>query len=184
MEYVYKLNTDKKQWLSKRVEELVNFYHEYCDDGNYRHLCNIFTAIALYEMLQEYGLPEEEAFEMISSALEEGVEEEKERLEKLAKLSIFWPATKKVLSNEVRRQTGYGWKFNWNKEKGNDDLIFACTECIYQKIFMQHGLDKLGPLFCQAEFLAAEDLPNIAFDRTGSMCNSADKCEFCFAKKK
>ena len=184
MEYIYKLNADKKQWLSERVDELIHYYHEYCDEGNYRHLCEIFSAIALYEMLQEYGLSEPEAFEMIANTLEEVMEEEKESVQKLAKASVLWPIIRKVIPTEIKRRSGYGWKFTWHKDIDKSKLCFDCNECIYQKILMQSEKEKLTPLFCHAEEITFGDLPNIEFSRTGTLFEGAGKCSFCVSRKK
>ena len=47
------------------VEERIEFYiqdnKEYCDKGNYQHLCNIFTSMALYDVLIGTGLPTKKA---------------------------------------------------------------------------------------------------------------------------
>ncbi len=37
-----------------RMKELLKEEKEYCDKGNYKHMAQILTSIALYETQQEY----------------------------------------------------------------------------------------------------------------------------------
>ena len=39
--------------LFRPVDELIADNQEYCDQGNYDHLANMLTAVALYEMHRE-----------------------------------------------------------------------------------------------------------------------------------
>ena len=42
-----------------RMDELIAEEKEYCDKGNYSHMAQILTSIALYETLQKHGRSEE-----------------------------------------------------------------------------------------------------------------------------
>lgn len=44
------------------MKDLIEEEKEYCDDGNYKHMAQILTSIALYEALQQYGKSEAEAY--------------------------------------------------------------------------------------------------------------------------
>lgn len=39
------------------------------DPGNYKHIAQILTTIALYEVLQQHGRSEEDAFKIVSEAM-------------------------------------------------------------------------------------------------------------------
>ncbi len=49
-----------------RMEELLREEAEFCDKGNYDHMAQILTSIALYEVLQAHGESEEEAYRAVS----------------------------------------------------------------------------------------------------------------------
>lgn len=51
----------------RRMETLITENAEWCDRGNYGHLCNILPTIAIDEALQAHGKTADEAFELISS---------------------------------------------------------------------------------------------------------------------
>ncbi len=41
-----------------RMHKLIEEEKEYCDKGNYSHMAQILTSIALYEVLQKHGKSE------------------------------------------------------------------------------------------------------------------------------
>ena len=60
--YFQTLPADLRRQVHDRINELVQAEKEFCDRGNYKHLSQILTSIALYEVLQKNGYSEEEAF--------------------------------------------------------------------------------------------------------------------------
>lgn len=52
-----------------RINELLEEEKEYCDKGNYKHMAQILTSIALYETLQKHGKSEEEAYNIVSEKM-------------------------------------------------------------------------------------------------------------------
>ena len=48
------------------MAELIEEEKEYCDKGNYSHMAQILTSIALYEVLQKHGSSEKEAYRIVS----------------------------------------------------------------------------------------------------------------------
>ena len=51
---------------------LLDEEKQYCDKGNYAHMAQILTAIALYEVLQQHGRSEDEAYKTVSEDLSAG----------------------------------------------------------------------------------------------------------------
>ena len=62
-----KLSPEEQQDVLSKMAELIEEEKEYEDKGNYGHLCNILTTIAIDEALQKNGKSDEEAFELIST---------------------------------------------------------------------------------------------------------------------
>ena len=48
------------------MSALITEEKAYCDNGNYKHLAQILTSIALYEVLQNHGKIEAEAYKMLA----------------------------------------------------------------------------------------------------------------------
>lgn len=55
-----------KETVYSRIAELTEEEQEYCDKGNFKHMAQILTSIALYETLQNHGKSEEEAYRIVS----------------------------------------------------------------------------------------------------------------------
>ena len=57
--YIPNLSEDIKRDIYARMQELIDEEKKYCDQGNYKHMAQIFTSIALYQTLQKHGKSEE-----------------------------------------------------------------------------------------------------------------------------
>ena len=73
-----------KRNVYARMDELIEEEKEYCDKGNYSHMCQIIASIALYEVLQKYGEKEEEAYQIVSEEMWKFLDPT--RMQKLAKI--------------------------------------------------------------------------------------------------
>ena len=52
--YFPTLEKDIQEDVYVRMRELIQEEKEYCDKGNYSHMSQILTSIALYEVLQKH----------------------------------------------------------------------------------------------------------------------------------
>ena len=66
-----------------RMRVLIEEETQYCDQGNYKHLAQILTTIALYEVLQQHGKSEEEAFRIVSGSMWAALEPRKAFFQRL-----------------------------------------------------------------------------------------------------
>ena len=80
----------------------------WCDNGNYKHIVQILTSIALCRVLQRHGKTEEEAFAVVSTEMWKALTPDTFR--KLARYSWFMPVMKKILPFGFRHGSGAGWK--------------------------------------------------------------------------
>ena len=180
--YTDKLNESDREQLYKRVDRFIKENREYCDSGNYQHLCNIFTFMALYDLLIEKGMSKEEVIDKVSETMYAYMKTQKEKFEKLARYPIFWTLIKKIVPVGFKRGSGYGWKYTWYKDEDKDLFRFECNECIYQKIFAKYGHSEFGPIFCKNDILVYGSLSSIDFKRTGTLCQGYEKCDFSFRR--
>lgn len=60
--YFPTLPEDVWREIYRRMEALIQEEREYCDSGNYRHMAQILTSIAMCEVLQRHGRTEAEAY--------------------------------------------------------------------------------------------------------------------------
>ncbi len=54
--YFPPLEKDAQTEVLVRMAELTDEERDFCDKGNYRHMAQILTSIALYEVLQKRGI--------------------------------------------------------------------------------------------------------------------------------
>ena len=165
----------------QRMSELLEEEKRWCDRGNYRHIAQILTSIALYEVLQRLGKSEEEAFRTVSTEMWKQLTPDTFR--KLARHRWFMPVMKKFLPFGFRHGSGAGWRYDWHLDTDPKDRFhFECRECLYKHIFEERGLMKLGAMFCHSDVINFGNLPYTDFRRTGTLCQGADRCDFDFVR--
>ena len=94
--YFPTLQAEIQRDVYRRMHVLLEEEKRWCDKGNYKHIAQILTSIALYEVLQQHGRTEEEAFGIVSTEMWKQLTPDTYR--KLARHSWFLPAMKKILS--------------------------------------------------------------------------------------
>ncbi len=104
--YFPKLPDEIKQDCYKRIAELIEEENDYCDKGNFKHMAQIFTSIALYEILQKHGKSEEEAYKIVSEEMWAFLDPSK--MQQMAKKSYFLPLMKKIVPFGFKKGSGYG----------------------------------------------------------------------------
>ena len=67
--YFPSLSTEIQEDVYARMAELIEEEKEYCDKGNYSHMAQILTSIALYKVLQKHGSSEKEAYRIVSEEM-------------------------------------------------------------------------------------------------------------------
>ncbi len=164
----------------RRMKKLIEEEKEYCDKGNYQHMAQILTSIALYESLQQYGKSEEEAYRIVSQEMWKFLDPS--RMQKLAKNSFFLPLMKKLVLFGFKKGSGIGWRYTWHDDDPKDEFHFECNECIYAKILGKRGLMKLGAMCCHADVINYGSLPYTDFIRTKTLCQGGDICDFRFVR--
>jgi len=178
--YVPTLSRELQSDIFARIRELIGEEKQYCDQGNYRHMAQIFTAIALYQTLQKHGLSEEEAYKITSEEMWKALTPK--AFQKMARLPFFLPMMKKILPFGFRHGSGAGWRYEWHPDDPKDRFHFECRECVYRHIFEEQGLMKLGAMFCHADIINYGELPYTDFRRTRTLCQGGDCCDFDFVR--
>jgi len=163
-----------------RMKELLKEEKKYCDKGNYKHMAQILTSIALYETLQKHGKNEEEAYKIVSEEMWKFLDPS--AMQKLARTRFFLPLMKKIVPLGFKKGSGYGWRYTWHEDDPKNEFHFECNECIYEKILGRRGLLKLGAMCCQADLINYGDLPYTDFIRSETLCRGGKRCDFRFVR--
>ncbi|MDO4538098.1 MAG: L-2-amino-thiazoline-4-carboxylic acid hydrolase [Coriobacteriales bacterium] len=178
--YFPTLPKDVQEEVYARMDELLEEERAYCDKGNYEHMAQILTSIALYEVLQRRGASEEEAYRTVSEEMWAFLDPS--AMQKLARRGFFLPLMKKVVPAGFKKKSGVGWRYTWHKDDPKDQFHFECNECIYAKILGPRGLMKLGAMCCHADIINYGSLPYTDFIRTQTLCQGGDHCDFLFVR--
>lgn len=185
VKYLEKLSSEE----IKEIEDRIYFYvcdnQEYCDKGNYQHLCNIFTSMSLFEVLVKHGTKKEEAEDIVFNTMYEYMDKQKAKFQKLSKKGWFWSIIKKIVPLGFKFGSGHGWKYIWYKKNEPKNIFrFECNSCIYQQIFKKYAFERFGPKFCHNDIIVYGDLARTDFVRTNTLCRGGEKCDFKFIRYK
>lgn len=178
--YFPTLPSNIQQDILKRMDELIIEEQEYCDKGNYKHMAQILTSIAIYEILQRHGQSEQEAYLAVSEEMWKFLDPS--GMQRLAKKSFFLPLMKKIVPFGFKKGSGVGWRYTWHKDDNKNEFHFECNECIYAKILGKRDLMKLGSMCCHADIINYGSLPYTDFIRTKTLCQGGDVCDFRFVR--
>lgn len=182
-EYWETLDKNFQKNVLVRIDDLVDREKKYCDKGNYKHLSNIFTALALYEELQKRGHSEDEACKEVGEAMWKHEETfSKPKMVKFSGYGFFLPFMKRFLPSMFDKGSGYGWKYTWHMDDPKDLLRFECNACIYAQILPRYDAARLGGIFCHADVINYGELQNIDFIRTETLCQTGKDCNFRFVR--
>ncbi|HCK88733.1 MAG TPA: hypothetical protein DHW39_07975 [Erysipelotrichaceae bacterium] len=180
--YLPTLPKDMQKEVHARMKELIAEEREYCDRGNYSHMAQILTSIALYEVLQKHGKTEEEVYTIVSEEMWKFLDPSS--MQKLAKKSFFLPLMKKIVPFGFKKGSGYGWRYTWHRDDPKDEFHFECNACIYAQILGRRNLLKLGAMCCHADIINYGSLPYTDFIRTETLCQGGSVCDFRFVRHK
>ena len=178
--YFPTLSTDIQRDIYQRIAELIEEESAYCDRGNYKHMAQILTSIAMYEVLQQHGKTEEEAYRIVSEEMWKFLDPS--GMQKMARKSFFLPLMKKIVPFGFKQGSGAGWRYTWHKDDPKNEFHFECNECIYAKILGKRGLMKLGSMCCHADIINYGNLPYTDFIRTKTLCQGGNVCDFRFVR--
>lgn len=174
------LPKDIQKDVYARMKELLEEEKEYCDKGNYKHMAQILTSVALYETLQKHGRSEEEAYRTVSEEMWKFLDPS--GMQKLAGRKFFLPLMKKIVPFGFKKGSGTGWKYTWHPDDRKNEFHFECNACIYEKILKPRGLLKLGAMCCHADIINYGSLPYTDFIRTQTLCQGGKLCDFRFVR--
>lgn len=178
--YFPTLPAEIRQDVYNRMDELLTEERDYCDKGNYEHMAQILTSIALYEVLQTHGTDEEEAYKLVSEEMWKFLDPS--GMQKLAKRSFFLPLMKKIVPIGFSKRSGVGWHYTWHRDDPKNEFNFECNACIYAQILGRRNLMKLGSMCCHADIINYGSLPYTDFIRTQTLCQGGDVCDFRFVR--
>ena len=178
--YFPTLPEDVRRDVYSRIEALILEEKRYCDQGNYSHMAQILTSIALYEVLQARGRTEAEAYRIVSEEMWKFLDPSP--MQRLARRRFFLPLMKRLVPFGFKKGSGFGWRYTWHRDDPKREFHFECNACIYAEILGRRGMLKLGAICCHADIINYGNLPYTDFIRTQTLCQGGDLCDFRFVR--
>ncbi len=175
---------NQKPGIRTEIEERVDAMiakSPYTDSGNFGHLSNLFSAIALYKILSKHSRNKEEVLQEMTDIMNQQAEVQHQQNQRIAKLPGFIRMMKKQFPTVVPKNNGYGWKITF-PECGKNEFAFHMESCIYVEICREYECPELTPMFCNLDQIIYRDLPTVEFVQTGTIYGGAEICDFHFVK--
>lgn len=176
------LSNKQKNELFIKMDKLIIENKEYVDKQNYGYLCNLFTSLALVQLMIEEGKNKDEAEQIVLNAMYDYLMPSVKTMQSLAKHKWFVPLLKKYMPKKIKHTCGYGWKITFPKT--NKDCFTMIThKCIFAEIFNKYGYPKMTKGFCQVDNLLYDALPNTTFTYAERIGEGGKVCDYSFIRK-
>lgn len=181
--YFKTLESGKHKDIEVRVERLIEEEREFCVPISRPHLCNLFSALAIYQSDLAEGVAAEESQDKIVSIMKSYLAGRKRLFQRLFKIPGIFPVMRRIIPKMMMKGNGHGWD-TVEIDCGRSVCAFDTRQCIFATIFKNQGVPELGPCFCQIDDYLYSELPGIEFRRTGTCCRGDTCCDFRFIRKR
>ena len=168
--------------IETRMESLIRDEQELCVPISRPHLCNLFSALALYRSDLDEGIDKEASQEKIVAIMETSLAPRKRMFQRMVRIPGIFPLIRKAIPKMMMKGNGYGWD-SVEVDCGKNVCAFDTRQCIFATIFKKQGVPELGPCFCRIDDYLYSELPGIEFKRTGTCCRGDACCDFRFIKE-
>ena len=144
----------------------------------------VLPTLALYQTLREENNDQETALAEIDRIVAAMVEQSGRR--RLVQLMGHLPDPFAALriANRLAIKRVYppeGWRFEW-VEDSNQCIAYNARECFYVNVLTAYGAPELTPHLCAVDDLLFGDLPGVSWERTQTLGQGADHCNFRFCR--
>ena len=166
-------------------------YNDLCNHSDFRnnkeieyHLTmNLYPAMSYYQVLLENGLSKEEALMYVRKETVQAANIKKAEQQKTAKLPFAYLMYRLFVKSVMKKKfPKEGWDIHWVRCDGKE-IHFDMTRCIYKDICDEENCPELCMVFCENDDIAFSGLmPKIRFERTGTLGDHAQRCDFHFIK--
>ena len=173
---------DNRLHLISRMSQLLEENSEYADSKNYSHMCNLITALAMEQVLEESGKPRREAQETVANVMYDFLKPMVPKMQKLASLGCFVRILKITMPIKFENTVGHGWEVEFPKCPG-DTYSLITHRCIYHDIFSRYGMPEFTAVFCQVDDMMYSELPRAEFIYTQQIGRGGTMCDYTFRKR-
>ncbi|MBU3132364.1 L-2-amino-thiazoline-4-carboxylic acid hydrolase [Clostridium gasigenes] len=187
---IEKYGNEKGLYIYNKAEEI---FRKMKDEADYRnsdvikeHMTKkIFPVLAYYMALLEYSFSTNDAYANTLEETQKHATLSKKKNEKLGKMPfsyyLFKLCSKKVMGKNFPDE---GWETEWVRYD-NKEVHFNLKRCVYFEVTSQYGHPELCTVFCANDTTSFSGyLPNITFERSGTIGEGKRMCDFHFKNSK
>ena len=168
--------------LADQIKRLIEENSIYTDSGNYDHLCNLLTSLAMVMVLESTGKKRAEAEKLVADAMYEFIQPQILSMRKLASHNWFVKFLKITMPLKFKKTLGYGWEVEFPKSP-SDTFAMTTHKCIYQQIFCKYGMPEMTAFFCKVDDILYSDLPRAEFLYTQQIGTGGKVCDYSYRKR-
>lgn len=185
-----KYGNEKGLCIYNKAEEI---FQKMKDEADYRnsnvikeHMTKyIFPVLAYYMALLEYSFSTNDAYANTLEETQKYAMLLKKKNEKIGKIPfsyyLFKLFCKKVMEKNYPDE---GWETDWVRYD-NKEVHFNLKRCVYFEVTSQYGHPELCTVFCANDTTSFSGyLPNIKFERSGTIAEGKKMCDFHFKNSK
>lgn len=153
-------------------------------DAIQNHLqLKLFPPMAYYKALCANGILQEKALEYVRKETHKAATIKRNEMRKIANMpfayNIYRMAVKKYMKKNFPDE---GWQTEWVRCDRNE-IHFNLHRCIYWELSNKYGCPELCCIYCENDDISFSGLmPEIRFERNGTLGNGAPYCDFHFIK--
>ena len=141
----------------------------------------ILPRIALYKVLNQSGLSQEDVYRHMRNYMLDIVGTEKHlSMVKMERVPGFYFLYSNIFLRVVRRTN------LWDSEQahGKDYFDVTMKKCLWHTACLENGCEKLCSLFCDVDNVTYGGLKKLDFSRTKTLGYGGDCCDFHFFRKR
>ena len=168
----------------RRYSGLYSSRKEYANQALRRHLEeNVLPGVALYMALLADANTREKAMALFEVAIEAWAASQRQSLERLARLPVYYWLMRAVIKPMMRRNFPEdGWETEWVETSG-EALAFNMKSCFYLDALGTYGVQELAIQYCRMDDLIYKDLsPHVRWVRQGTLGRGDNGCDFRFER--
>ncbi|MBD5507811.1 MAG: L-2-amino-thiazoline-4-carboxylic acid hydrolase [Lachnospiraceae bacterium] len=185
---VQQFGNEKGTTIFQRAEII---YQQLLNKADYRNSAAIqnhlqfkmFPTMAYYKALRAEGISQEKALEYVRKETHKAASVQKEEMSKLGNMLFAYTFYRLGVKKHMRKNfPDEGWKTEWIKCNGKE-IHFNLHSCIYCELTNMYECPELCCVYCENDDISFSGLlPQIRFERTGTLGSGSPYCDFHFIK--
>jgi hypothetical protein len=147
-------------------------------------LQSILPAVAFYRVLKANDYNKNKILDSIRNSIFSADTPMAKYFQNMGKLPFFYSLFRMMCKLSLTFVYGKsGWDMRW-KINNSQEMAWDCYSCYYDKQFKRYDVPELTILFCQSDDFIYGSIPNIKWERSKTIGEGAEICDFKFKEDK